>query len=157
MSTAPIYEALLIPARQACGVAHRNGRRNRSCCGCASWSLSPPCGTCYSAPNLFVAARIMACATGSASVPGLATLAYGPSQPRQLINEVLGSLVTEFVRNFDREDATPYQRSSNASLLGRVQAIKLIRHRCSNFYPKAQIHKWLSKKCRSLSKKGRTF
>jgi len=52
MSTAPIYEALLIPARQACGVAHQNGRRNRSCCGCASWSLSPPCGTCYSAPNI---------------------------------------------------------------------------------------------------------
>ena len=27
MSTAPIYEALLISARQACGVANQNGRR----------------------------------------------------------------------------------------------------------------------------------
>jgi hypothetical protein len=34
---------------------------------------------------------------------------------RQL-NEVRGFLVTEFVRNFRREDATPYQRSSNAIL-----------------------------------------
>src|SRR5262249_39526229 len=39
---------------------------------------------------------------------------------RQLVNQVLGSLVTKFVRNFRREDATPYQRSSNASLLSRV-------------------------------------
>src|SRR5262245_22252502 len=30
---------------------------------------------------------------------------------RQLANEVLGSLVTEFVRNFRREDATPCQRA----------------------------------------------
>ena len=30
---------------------------------------------------------------------------------RQLVNEVRGPLVTEFVRNFGREDATPYQRS----------------------------------------------
>jgi hypothetical protein len=29
-----------------------NGRRNRSCCGSASWSLYPPCGTCYFAPNI---------------------------------------------------------------------------------------------------------
>jgi len=47
---------------------------------------------------------------------------------RQLANEVLGPLVTEFVRNFGREDATPYQRGSNASLLGRVQTVKLIKH-----------------------------
>jgi hypothetical protein len=40
-------------------------------------------------------------------------------------------------------------------VFGRVQAIKLIR--CSNFYPKAQIHKWLSKKCRSSSKKAEPF
>ena len=46
---------------------------------------------------------------------------------RQLVNEVLGFLVTEFVRNFGREDATPIQRGPNASLFGRVQAIKLIR------------------------------
>jgi len=48
---------------------------------------------------------------------------------RQLVNEVLGPLVTEFVPNFGREGATPIQRGSNASLLHRVQAIKLIRHR----------------------------
>src|SRR5499427_1156810 len=76
---------------------------------------------------------------------------------RQLVNEVLGPLVTEVVRNFGREDATPYQRSSNASLLGRVQALKLIRHSRSDFYPKAQIHKWRSKKCSSLSKKVKSF
>jgi len=39
---------------------------------------------------------------------------------RQLVNEVLGPLVTEFVRNFGREAATPIQGGSNASLLGRV-------------------------------------
>src|SRR5499426_3431037 len=50
---------------------------------------------------------------------------------RQLVNEVLGPLITEFVRNFGREDATPYQRSSNASLLVRIQAAKLIRHGCA--------------------------
>src|SRR5262249_49475291 len=32
---------------------------------------------------------------------------------RQLVNEVLGPLVTQFVRNFGREHATPYQRGSN--------------------------------------------
>src|SRR5262249_25031517 len=42
---------------------------------------------------------------------------------RQLVNEVLGPLVTEFVRNL-----TPIQRGSNASLLGRVLAVELIRH-----------------------------
>jgi hypothetical protein len=47
---------------------------------------------------------------------------------RQLVNEVFGPLVTEFVRNFGREDATPIQLGSNASLLGRVQAVKHIRH-----------------------------
>src|SRR6516165_3638924 len=47
---------------------------------------------------------------------------------RQLVNEVLGPLVTEFVPKFDREGATPIQRGSNAGLLHRVQAIKLIRH-----------------------------
>ena len=39
---------------------------------------------------------------------------------RQLVNEMLGRLVTQFVRNFGREDATPYQRGSNASFLGRI-------------------------------------
>jgi hypothetical protein len=47
---------------------------------------------------------------------------------RQPINEVFGPLVTKFVRNFGREGATPIQRGSNASLLGRVQAVELIRH-----------------------------
>src|SRR5262249_48907345 len=47
---------------------------------------------------------------------------------RQLVDEVLGPPVTEFVRNFGREGATPIQRGSNASILGRVQAVKLIRH-----------------------------
>ena len=47
---------------------------------------------------------------------------------RQRVNEVLGPLVAEFVRNFGREDATPIQRGSNASRLGRVQAVKFIRH-----------------------------
>jgi len=46
---------------------------------------------------------------------------------RQLVNEVLGPFVTEFVRNFGREGATPIQRAFNASFLGRVQALKLIR------------------------------
>ena len=44
---------------------------------------------------------------------------------RQLVNEVFGPLVTEFVPNFGCEGATPIQRGSNASLLGRVQALKL--------------------------------
>jgi hypothetical protein len=39
---------------------------------------------------------------------------------QQLVNELLGPLVTEFVRNFSREDATPYQRGSNGGLLGRI-------------------------------------
>jgi hypothetical protein len=47
---------------------------------------------------------------------------------RRLINEVLGPLVTEFIRNFGREDATPIQLGSNVSRLSRVEAIKLIRH-----------------------------
>jgi transposase InsO family protein len=47
---------------------------------------------------------------------------------RQLVNEVRRPLVTEFVRDFGREGATPIQRGSNAGLLGRVQAVKLIRH-----------------------------
>jgi len=34
---------------------------------------------------------------------------------RQLVNEVLGPFVTEFVRNFGREGATPIQRAFNAS------------------------------------------
>ena len=47
---------------------------------------------------------------------------------RYLVNEVFRPPITEFVRNFSREDATPIQRSSNASLLVRIWAVKLIRH-----------------------------
>jgi hypothetical protein len=47
---------------------------------------------------------------------------------RQLVNEVLGPLVTEFVGNFGREGATPIQLGPNASLFGRVQAVKLMKH-----------------------------
>jgi hypothetical protein len=39
---------------------------------------------------------------------------------RQLVNEVLGTLVTEFALNFAREGATPTQPGFNASLLGRI-------------------------------------
>src|SRR5215471_15677061 len=39
---------------------------------------------------------------------------------RQLVNEVLLSLVTEFARNLGRNAATPIQRSFDASPLGRV-------------------------------------
>jgi hypothetical protein len=47
---------------------------------------------------------------------------------RQLVNEVLGRLGTEFIRDLGREGATPNQRGSNASLLRRVRAVELIRH-----------------------------
>jgi len=46
----------------------------------------------------------------------------------QLVTEVLGPLVTQLVRNFSCEGATPIQRGSNASLLGHVQVIKVIKH-----------------------------
>jgi hypothetical protein len=48
---------------------------------------------------------------------------------RRFLNEVLGFLVTEFVRNFGGEGATPIQRGFNASLLGRVQAVDARRRR----------------------------
>ena len=50
------------------------------------------------------------------------------SPPATTCQRMLGRLVTEFVRNFGREGATPIQRAFNASFLGRVQALKLIRH-----------------------------
>src|SRR5262249_17946049 len=53
---------------------------------------------------------------------------------RQLVNEMLRLLVTEFVRNFSREDATPYQRGSNGGLLGRIQAVEFIRHNTSRIF-----------------------
>src|SRR5262249_53222446 len=61
---------------------------------------------------------------------------------RQLANEVLGPLVTESVRNFGREDATPYQRGSNASLLGRVQTVKLIKHNALRHLRAAPEPRW---------------
>jgi len=58
---------------------------------------------------------------------------------RQLVNEMLGPLVTKFVRNFSREDATPYQRGSNGGLLSRIQAVKFIRHNTSRIFRAAHI------------------
>src|SRR5262245_65068674 len=39
---------------------------------------------------------------------------------RQLVNEVLALLVTEFVRNFGSEDATPNQRAFDRGLLDHI-------------------------------------
>ena len=61
---------------------------------------------------------------------------------QQLVNELLGPLVTEFVRNFGREDATSYQRGSNGGLLGRIQAVKFIRHNTSRIFRSA--HMWVA-------------
>ena len=72
---------------------------------------------------------------------------------RRLVNEVLGPLVTEFVPNFGREGATPIQRGSNASLLHRVQAIKLIVIDALISIPKHKSDKWLSKKVQVVVQK----
>src|SRR5262249_57557264 len=53
---------------------------------------------------------------------------------QQLVNELLGPLVTEFVRTFSREAATPYQRGSNGSLLGRSWAVKRFRKTNSRIF-----------------------
>jgi hypothetical protein len=58
---------------------------------------------------------------------------------RQPVDEVFGPLVTKFVRNFGREGATPIQRGSNASLLGRVQAVKLMRHKAPPTQPVGRL------------------
>ena len=47
---------------------------------------------------------------------------------RQLVNELLGSLVKEFALNLAREGATSIQRGFRGGLLGRVWAVELIRH-----------------------------
>jgi len=66
---------------------------------------------------------------------------HGPFRFDSLNGEVsmrsLGGdeLITEFVRNFGREDAPPYQRGSNSGLLGRIQAVKLIRHNFERHVP----------------------
>jgi len=47
---------------------------------------------------------------------------------------VLGPLVTEFARNLGRKGATPIQRSFHSGLLGRIQAVKFIRHNTSRIF-----------------------
>ena len=42
---------------------------------------------------------------------------------RQLVKEMLGPLVTEFVRNFDRENATPYQHSFNERIAASEEGV----------------------------------
>src|SRR5262245_3126562 len=51
---------------------------------------------------------------------------------RQLVNEVIVHLVTEFVPNFRRESATAIQCGLNVSRPGRALAVKLIRHGALN-------------------------
>ena len=63
---------------------------------------------------------------------------------QQPVNELLGPLVTEFVRNFSGEDAAPYQRGSNGGLLGRIQAVKFIRHNTSRIFRAAHIESWVA-------------
>src|SRR5215472_7596982 len=47
----------------------------------------------------------------------------------QLVNEVFGPLVTKFVRNFGREDATPIQHAfPTAAFLITSRLVKLVRH-----------------------------
>jgi hypothetical protein len=62
---------------------------------------------------------------------------------RQIVNEVLGRLTTEFVRNFGCEGATPIQRKSNGSFFSRVKAaIKLIRHDALRLLRAATSARW---------------
>src|SRR5262245_41146636 len=63
---------------------------------------------------------------------------------RQTVNEVFGPLVTKFVRNFGREGATPIQRGSNGRLIGRIQAVKFIRHNTSRIFRAAHIESWVA-------------
>src|SRR5262249_18487673 len=53
---------------------------------------------------------------------------------RQLVCDWLGLLVTVLVRNCGRGDATHYQRGANGTLLGRIWAVKRIRHTASRFF-----------------------
>src|SRR6516225_7433797 len=58
MSTAPIYEALLISARQACAVANQNGRRTGpAAVQLLLVALSPVRDLLFCAKHLFIAAR----------------------------------------------------------------------------------------------------
>jgi hypothetical protein len=62
---------------------------------------------------------------------------------RQIVNEVLGRLTTEFVRNFGCEGATPIQRKSNGSFFSRVKAaIKFIRHDALRLLRAATSARW---------------
>src|SRR5262249_4045921 len=48
---------------------------------------------------------------------------------RQFVNEVLGPLVTKFIRNFGGEDATPIQHAfPTAAFLITSRLVKLVRH-----------------------------
>jgi hypothetical protein len=69
----------------------------------------------------------------------------------QVVNEVLGTLVTEFVRNFGREGATSYQRS-NVSILDRVQVDELIRHNALR-HLRAASHRPCVRTCLLVAKK----
>src|SRR5262245_28378137 len=79
-------------------------------------------------PQLSVAVRALRPRTLHRTENVSSVLKRGVNVCQQFVNEVLALLVTELVRNFGCEDATPIQRDSNASLLGRVQAVKFIRH-----------------------------
>jgi hypothetical protein len=49
---------------------------------------------------------------------------------RQFVNEVIGPLVTEFIRNFGGEDATPIQHAfPTAAFSITSRPVKLVRHR----------------------------
>src|SRR6516164_5885009 len=59
MSTAPIYEALLISARQACAVANQNGRRTGpAAVQLLLVALSPVRDLLFCAKHLFVEAMV---------------------------------------------------------------------------------------------------
>src|SRR5262245_53159313 len=47
---------------------------------------------------------------------------------RQFVNEVLGPLVTKFIRTFGGEDATPIQPFPTAAFLITSRLVKLVRH-----------------------------
>jgi hypothetical protein len=48
---------------------------------------------------------------------------------RQFVNEVIGPLVTEFIRNFGGEDATPIQHAfPTAAFSITSRPVKLVRH-----------------------------
>jgi hypothetical protein len=61
---------------------------------------------------------------------------------RQFVNEVLGPLVTEFIRNFGGEDATPIQHAfPTAAFLITSRLVKLVRHSALPKASRAALHK----------------